>query len=140
MEKPLTEHFLFYRGVGHLDSPLRHRWDFAGLVGTRTHFVFSKSNPHDAYPASWLWRSRPTAGAPIPRRKRPGTRLTASSFYEREFSADNLAKLKASMHAALVDAGLFDDEATAMLNTWELSYFKSPGLRFFYIVPRNVGR
>ena len=23
-----------------------------------------------------------------------------------------------------------------MLRTWELSYFKSPGLRFFYIVPR----
>ena len=40
------------------------------------------------------------------------------------------------MHDALVQAGLYPDEATAMLKTWELSYFKSPGLRFFYIVPR----
>ena len=40
------------------------------------------------------------------------------------------------MQAALVKAGLYPDEASAMLRTWELSYFKSPGLRFFYIVPR----
>jgi hypothetical protein len=39
------------------------------------------------------------------------------------------------MHAALVSSGLFDDEATAMLDTWQLSYFKSAGARIFYIVP-----
>jgi len=32
--------------------------------------------------------------------------------------------------------GLFDDEARALLNTWELSYFKSTGLRVFFLVPR----
>jgi hypothetical protein len=36
-----------------------------------------------------------------------------------------------------VQAGLYPDEATAMLKTWELSYFKSPGLRFFYIAPKT---
>jgi len=41
------------------------------------------------------------------------------------------------MQAALVKEGLYPDEASAMLRTWELSYFKSPGLRFFYIVPRK---
>jgi hypothetical protein len=61
----------------------------------------------------------------------------SAAFTDSDFSADNLGKLKASMHDALVKAGLYDDEATAMLKTWELSYFKSPGLRFFYIVPRS---
>jgi hypothetical protein len=32
--------------------------------------------------------------------------------------------------------GLFADEAQALLDTWEISYFKSAGLRVFFIVPR----
>jgi len=40
------------------------------------------------------------------------------------------------MHRALEAGGLFADEADALLNTWELSYFKSPGLRLFFMVPR----
>jgi hypothetical protein len=61
----------------------------------------------------------------------------ASGFSPVDFGRDNLAQLKASMHDVLVKEGLYPDEATAMLKTWELSYFKSPGLRFFYIVPRK---
>ena len=40
------------------------------------------------------------------------------------------------MRLALQEEGLFPDEADALLNTWELSYFKSPGLRLFFMVPR----
>ncbi len=60
----------------------------------------------------------------------------SGKFLGADFNTNNLAELKASMHKALAEYGLYDDEATAMLKTWELSYFKSPGLRFFYIVPR----
>src|SRR5437867_1443665 len=42
----------------------------------------------------------------------------------------------AAMKEALIGEGLCADEADALLNTWELSYFKSPGLRFFFMVPR----
>ena len=41
------------------------------------------------------------------------------------------------MKATLRKEGLFDEEAEAMLSTWELSYFKSPGLRLFFTVPRE---
>jgi len=41
------------------------------------------------------------------------------------------------MRQALVEDGLFADEADALLNTWELSYFKSAGLRLFFLVPRD---
>jgi hypothetical protein len=40
------------------------------------------------------------------------------------------------MRAALIADGLFADEADALLNTWEASYFKAPGLRLFFLVPR----
>ena len=39
------------------------------------------------------------------------------------------------MKVALMQAGLFNDEADAMLETWKESYFKNPGLRLFYMVP-----
>jgi hypothetical protein len=41
------------------------------------------------------------------------------------------------MRQALVARGLFDDEADAMLATWDESYFRSPGLRVLYLVPRE---
>ncbi len=39
--------------------------------------------------------------------------------------------------SALFDSGLFLDEAFAMVNTWKNGYFKNPGLRLLYILPRS---
>ncbi len=33
--------------------------------------------------------------------------------------------------------GLFSDEATALIETWNQAYFRSPGLRLFFLVPRR---
>lgn len=38
----------------------------------------------------------------------------------------------------LVRDGLYEDEATAMLNTWKHSYFEKLGLRIFWITPRKM--
>jgi hypothetical protein len=40
------------------------------------------------------------------------------------------------MHEALTADGLFADEANGLLNTWEVSYFRSHGTRLFFMVPR----
>jgi len=61
---------------------------------------------------------------------------TASSFEPGDFSMGHLADLRKDLETALISEGLFADEAAALLNTWELSYFKSAGLRCFFIVPR----
>lgn len=61
---------------------------------------------------------------------------TPADFSKDDFDSTNLDRLKRSLKSALVREGLFDDEAQALLNTWELSYFKSPGLRVFFLVPR----
>jgi hypothetical protein len=53
-----------------------------------------------------------------------------------DYSAENLRKLEHSFVAALTSKGLFEDEARAMLETWEAAYFKASGTRLFYIVPR----
>jgi hypothetical protein len=62
---------------------------------------------------------------------------TPAVFASDDYRAGNLEKLKTSLLTVLVSEGLFADEARALLNTWELSYFKSPGLRVFFTVPRG---
>jgi hypothetical protein len=39
--------------------------------------------------------------------------------------------------ASLIEAGLFRDEAVAMVDTWENGYLKVPGLRLLYVLPRR---
>ena len=59
-----------------------------------------------------------------------------AGFAQHEYSAANLSQLRAEMRLALQEEGMFPDEADALLNTWELSYFKSAGLRLFFMVPK----
>ena len=40
------------------------------------------------------------------------------------------------LEVALTASGLHDDEAAAMVSTWENGYLKVPGLRLLYILPR----
>ncbi len=146
-----AEHFLFYRGVGHLDSPVRLNASARGEVGTTTHLRILPQYGEDknTYSHAWIAEIRPNGSCAfrvlssfgMTRGFGPGqwptVDLTSSMSFKRDdFSTDYLGSLKTSMEEALVSEGLYPDEASAMLRTWELSYFKSPGLRFFYIVPR----
>jgi len=54
-----------------------------------------------------------------------------------EYSSTNMMNLKNSMRQALVNQGLFEAEADALLATWEESYYGRSGLRVFYIVPQE---
>ncbi|GAH22619.1 unnamed protein product, partial [marine sediment metagenome] len=44
-----------------------------------------------------------------------------SVFSEQDYHSSNLERLKAEMKQSLVAEGLYEDEAAAMLKTWELS-------------------
>ncbi|MBT9561209.1 MAG: hypothetical protein IV100_34765, partial [Myxococcales bacterium] len=39
--------------------------------------------------------------------------------------------------AALTESGLTLDESVAMVDTWAVSYFHTPGLRVLYVLPRS---
>src|SRR5439155_26239403 len=62
---------------------------------------------------------------------------TSASFSESEYRPENLGALRKALHAALTRDGLYPDEADGLLNTWEASYFRRPGLRMFFMVPRQ---
>ena len=55
---------------------------------------------------------------------------------ETGYQADWRATLYEDGVEMLVAAGLFRKEADAMMQTWWASYFETPGLRVFWIVPR----
>jgi hypothetical protein len=153
-----AEHFLFYRGVGHLDSPIFVAPDGSKIKGSMEMGSLTSSGV-DEIDSAWIVEIRPDGSCAARQLTSTwmhpvGTSTNhlmtdgaisgfftfpnfSAAFSDSDFSPDSLTKLKASMQDALIKEGLYPDEASAMLRTWELSYFKSPGLRFFYIVPRK---
>jgi len=139
-----AEHFLFYRGVGHLDSPL-HLTSTNGTASSQFGSYLLESNCPDGFKSTgWLVEILPDGtccftsfpSLAINEKSKMLLRSFLDSSADPGFTTAHLAQLKTSMQDSLEEAGLYPDEASAMLRTWELSYFKSPGLRFFYIVPR----
>lgn len=122
-----TETYLFYRGLGNFNVPI----DFRVSDG-QLHIEQSSRVPYllvyerQGMNARILWKGKPEeltsvdlGGAPT------------------EPFKDNKVEIYQSLQGALVEAGLYQDEADAMLRTWWHSYFSKPGLRVFWVVPRQ---
>jgi hypothetical protein len=142
-----SENFLFYRGVGDIDSPLRvTQVGLAGVlrISMQKPQVTSwrdKEGEELAHSPMWLVRVTPDGHIRWRRGYSPAIGLQSASvlgetrvgFPDDSVGLDSLHK---DMAEFLVKAGLFPDEAEAMLNTWQVSYFKSPGLRLFFLSPQ----
>jgi hypothetical protein len=139
-----AEHYLFYRGLANLGAVLdtRHsrtavtlhapkdsRWLGAtGATISRVWLIDVRADGSLAFATRKdLTLSQDSGSEPLARIER---------FTTAEFGKDRLAALWESMKAELVAAGLYADEAQAMLTTWQASYFRQPGLRVFYMAPR----
>lgn len=141
-----SERYLFYRGVAHREAPLKvmreEGRDVLTVIDRFDPTLFAEGDTRAT--TLWLVHVRED-GAVAFRRLGPlaigGERdgviaRTPAAFAEGEFAVENLDRLRDEMHAALVGDGLFADEATAMLATWEAGYFRSPGERLFFLLPR----
>jgi hypothetical protein len=125
-----SERYLFYRGVGHLDSPMKMIRD-----GEQLHLQID-SGAVDPTQIKSIWYFDLREDGKCAYRKLDRDRATPATFADSDYQDNSLATLRGEMKTSLIDAGLFDDEADAMLSTWEESYFKSPGTRVFFLVPR----
>jgi hypothetical protein len=141
-----AERYLFYRGVGRMDAPLSV---VRTADGTQLQVHSQVGNSVQLRPGMtmgplWLVDARADGTSAyrtidsIDLTQGPDKVLatTAASFAESEYRAENLGALRKALHAALTRDGLFGDEAEGLLNTWEASYFRRPGLRMFFMVPR----
>lgn len=150
-----SERFLFYRGVGDVASPvrvIRHpdqildlRLDSQALqlldVTAQKLSIWASLTVQRQWWLLDVRRDGTSAFRRLPAGESHGQTpdrlcMASARFRDQDFSKDNLVVLRTQMHQALVDQGLFADEADGLLNTWELSYFQSPGQRLFYMVPQ----
>jgi len=142
------EKYLFYRGVARQVAPLRvvteEQGNLLSITPVFQHIL--PSQQHVAIKNVWLMEAR-SEGTCAYRKLDEVTavndgqkprRITASRrFGDTDFHPHNRSRLEAEMNAVLQAEGLFADEANALLSTWQQAYFKSPGLRLFYTVPRE---
>jgi hypothetical protein len=126
------EQFLFYRGLGDFGLPVTVRFEAERL---------RINNAHRATQAvsQAVLMNVTAAGAGF-------TALGSIGFDEvaaqipapAQSHADFAVALKAKLMELLVADGLYTDEAKAMVDTWERSYFHTPGVRLLYLLPQAV--
>jgi hypothetical protein len=137
-----SERFLFYRGLGTGEALLK--------VAQQNHeLVIQPAVPPEIegdLRIRRLWlvdiqknkiAFREASGFTIPKNREGFSLRIPSQFTPADYSASNREGLRAALLDALKVEGLFDDEAVALLETWKISYFQSPGMRLFFVAPRQ---
>jgi hypothetical protein len=130
--KQEAEKYLFYRGVGHLDAPLIVR-EQNGVLD-----IMPRRGDFRPFPELWVIRVQPDGRVRfthMPAGEQGAERVRIPKADSTSPSAvDDLRKELAD---ALEAQGLYKEEALAMLDTWELSYFQSEGTRLMFVLPRS---
>lgn len=129
-EAPESEHFIFYRGAGNFDAPVRVRAlddhsiriENLGSHALRGLVVVHVRDGRAGFAASQLLPGGEQRTLPVPELKEQNDR--------------DLGELARTVRQVLEAEGLFADEAQAMVKTWNDSWFREPGLRLFYVLPR----
>ena len=131
------EKFLFYRGAGSFQTPLRVTIDSNSVVTventgaeTLAHLFLLKI--HDGRGAFGVMDELSQSNSVTWLQLSAGNAEHWRQFPLAEFQTE----IGAQMQAALVSEGLFADEARAMVNTWNDSWFTEEGVRVLYILPR----
>ncbi len=138
------ERYLFYRGVAALPALLQTRHKSGQVtLSAPANLVWL---PSETVRLANVWLVDVREDQAIAYREHGAITLKKSAlgaevarlrrFSKADYAPGNLAALRASIKSALIQDGLFADEAEAMLNTWKHSYFEKAGQRVFYLVPR----
>lgn len=124
-----VEKYLFYRGIGNFRSPLLVGFDEGYLSLTNTYsekiiYGMAYYKPVNGEPVIW-WAGGLDRGTQIKIKPVPMQGI-ANERVMRNF------------RNSLGAAGLYSEEAEAMLKTWNESYFETPGAKIFWIVPQSI--
>jgi len=125
------ERFLFYRGLGEAPLPVSARASAdrvtattSEVTGLRHLFILRVEGRRGAF--SYI--SELAAGSVLEQRLPSMTdALPLETFASR---------LSDAMARRLVESGLYEKEARAMVNTWRASYFQTEGVRLLFVLPQ----
>jgi hypothetical protein len=134
-----AERFLFYRGLGNYEAPLRVTAANAGPAGHEQLTLHKAVDWHDSAP-TFVMRVTAGAGAFVRVDRSQDTGSVAVDVPDEaalQPLATFVAQLAGEMTRALQGTGLYDDEAAAMVNTWRSQWFTTPGVRVLYFAPSS---
>ncbi len=123
-QKVEQEKFLFYRGVGNFDLPLSVR-----LTGDQA--IIRNAGPDEVAKVILFENRRGSSGWRI------HGPLKGELTIARPALGQPVESLLGEFEKTLVEQGLYEKEAAAMIKTWRDSW-TDEGLRVFYILPRNA--
>lgn len=128
-----AEKYLFYRGLGAFSMPIRIK------ERAPNRFVV-RNEGHHAVEASFLLENHANGSRFVRLGELGGNQEQLVSFehVDRRSTGDVVAQLSNAVKSELVAAGLFEDEALAMVRTWSRSWFAGEGTRLIYVVPRRL--
>lgn len=126
-----TEKYLFYRGIGNFEAQMKTYFNEHGL------FAITNNNSSDEVLYAMVYHKPINGSAEIWWAGSMGKGVMVT-MYPKAVQGLTVERVKTNFKNALVAAGLYKDEAEAMLKTWQHSYFDVPGLKVFWIVPRRV--
>jgi hypothetical protein len=126
------ERFIFYRGLGEAPMPMQVRLGSGRITastseadGVRHLFILRVENGRGAYAYAPSLTANAGLDQPVPEmsESRP-----LDAFIKQ--ISDDVAR-------SLVESGLYEKEARAMVNTWASSYFKTDGVRLLFVLPQS---
>lgn len=128
-----TEGYLFYRGIGRFDPGLQTTVD-----GSETLQLINQSGGNIPYALVFeqngngiRWAELSDGIAPWEYKAIPESKL-------KPISQKDTMEIYQAMATGLEKQGLTRAEARSMVETWWTSYFSTPGLRVFWVVPRSA--
>ncbi|MCI0745358.1 MAG: hypothetical protein L0Y58_08140 [Verrucomicrobia subdivision 3 bacterium] len=127
-----TEHekFLFYRGIGSFQAPLRVTMD------PNEASIHLHNTGEDELKHFFVLRVKgDRAGLARVNRLEPDKRESVNLIEPRQPLSEIRMDLARQMRAALESEGLYPREANAMVETWRDSWFDEQGVRVLYILP-----
>jgi hypothetical protein len=129
-----SERFLFYRGLGEFDLPVKVAAGCSGKIKLTNGyseavghvFLLNVNHEHGAFVEH-------SAGIPT-----GGSLEDTLPSLEGAPSVDDYStRLSEAVTRALDGTGLYHDEALAMVNTWRRQWFRTPGVRALYLLPQS---
>ncbi len=128
-----SERFIFYRGLGQALLPVEFDAHAGGTVtcsgalpsGIRHLFVLRVANGKGAFKHLESLEGGESKSGVIP--------PTDSAKPLEQF----VPKERDALAGKLVESGLFEKEARAMVNTWTESYFRTDGVRALFVLPQS---
>jgi hypothetical protein len=144
-KKAEVEKFLFYRGIAHFQAPLTVQPDAAdGKYLTLTNnggeeirhlFIYEVRDDGGVWMATDALKPGETRRVSLATAPGVHSMTAADRSLDKAMMVSSL-RLNSSLYHALIREGLYPLEASAMVKTWESSWFSEKGMRVLYTLPR----